>query len=361
MKRIILSIFFLLSPISISGIPNFSIISPYNLLGIFLLFILIIKKIKIKYSILFFIFTILESLAINFNKSGLLLIFSLSPLFFEEILEKIGIKKIKKYVNYHFFILLIMFIIDFIYRFKFDIFKIYIIIKNFILMNGEINFYIYKVNSILFDDTNYTAVMIGIGILFYTHLKDYKIISKRYYKLYLSFLLFLFFSTFSRTAYIALVLCYFYKKTIYLKKKYKINKLIILLIAMIVIIFLFFFIMNIFLKDGSFKTKIYILHQMYIYLKNISTVPFLYGVGFGNSASVLKMYGHNSLIVFFVEGGILFFISFINLYYFLWKKYKNARDILLFVFMCTMSATQYNYIYLMIVITSLHVIKKIKN
>lgn len=356
MRNIIYSIYFYITSISISGIEKLSIYNPYNLSGFFLLIIFFfLKEKKIKKEYIFYIFFLVANLIFNFEKQGLLLLVSLSPILYKSFLKK-NIKYLRKYVNIQLIILMTIFIIDFIYRFKGNYNLILLSLKSFLLNNRTIiNFYTYKVNSIMYADTNYTAIIIGITFLYYLHLEKYKIVRIKYYKWLCIFLLIF---TFSRAAIISIIISLFYKKYNGLLKKYKLivgTGMIIMFISILPKI------IDKLKEDNSISTRFELINLFFNKVTDLNIMEILLGVGFTNSNFILGEYGHNFIVVMTLEGGILFFLLLVWIFILMWIEYKKFREILIYFILCIMSVTQYNYIFIFVILTTLKAIEEVKN
>lgn len=357
MDKLILYIYFLWTAIPLSGIKNFSNFSPQNLSGILLTLLMFFLpyRIKIKKRFIFFYLFLILSMIFNFNKVGILLLCSFTPLFYYKYLVMKS-KKVLIYVKYQLILLNLIFYFDFIYRFKGDPLAIKFSLLNFISSSlSSTNFYIYKTNTFLFIDTNFVSIMIGTTYLFWKYLEKEKVVKKMKIK-YLLLLLLLF--TYSRAAILSIIIVFIYN--VYIKQKTLIKKSINT-ILFIYLIFNFNNIYKLLIQDESIKARIIILQDFFLNIFNLKIYELFLGVGFYNSVEILGKAGHISFVTFILESGIIVFIFIISIFKFLWNYFKEYRDILIFNLFCFLSVTQYNYIFLISILTSLKVIKESKN
>lgn len=179
-------------------------------------------------------------------------------------------------------------------------------------------FYIYKVNSIAFEDSNFVAMV----------LTCYYILSRvagreNDEKTYLTslFLFILIVLTFSRSAYIGIVIfeaMFFYNNN----KKYRLLSILgICLVALIA----FYFLLDKIESDGSFKSKFYIFELFITYLGNVTVTNIITGVGFGNTFTYLGIGPHNIYIALFIETGVLGLFLYLLIFLYLYLKYTLCR------------------------------------
>lgn len=89
-------------------------------------------------------------------------------------------------------------------------------------------------------------------------------------------------------------------------------------IANVVIAITVVYLFILFLSDGSFLTKIEILQECYEYLLNVNFYNLLFGIGYAQSETVLGIYGHNYIVLYLIEFGLiglfLFSITVLSIY-----------------------------------------------
>lgn len=179
-------------------------------------------------------------------------------------------------------------------------------------------FYIYKVNSIAFEDSNFVAMVLTCYYILgrvTSHDND-----KKTYLISIS-LLILIALTFSRSAYIGVIIfeaMFFYNNN----KKYRL--LSILAICLITITALYFLLDKI-ESDGSFKSKFYILELFINYLEHATVLNLITGVGFGNTFSYLGIGPHNIYIALFIETGLLGLVLYLMIFIYIYIKFNLCR------------------------------------
>lgn len=172
--------------------------------------------------------------------------------------------------------------------------------------------YRYKFNSIMYEDSNYVGIFI-ICLFFYTiYLSRYK---KEDYTKQRIILFVLCCLTMSRAAILSTlvtligikILDIFNKITEKYTKKQKTQMICIISIIFIVIGILG---ISILLKDGSFRSKFYIIEHAIKHLKDSSLTQFLFGVGFGKTYDYIGIGAHNILVAYILESGLIGLILF---------------------------------------------------
>lgn len=195
-------------------------------------------------------------------------------------------------------------------------------------------FYIYKYNSIMFTDSNTTALV--VIILFFLILslsKDKFTYNFTKVKLILILLLILTLSRAAILTFLISLLIYYYLKQNNIFKK--ILFLFFPFISLILIIINF----NYFLKDGSFKAKIYIYDIIVDKISKMSLYEIFFGVGVGEAQNFLKIHTHLLYFTYFIETGIigLFLINLFFIYYFI----RYNKIIIISVFLLGLSYFMY--------------------
>ncbi|MHA8078933.1 hypothetical protein [Aquirufa antheringensis] len=174
-------------------------------------------------------------------------------------------------------------------------------------------FYLYKFNSLMFADSNTTALIL---LIMFFSVSSISKINKTYNYFYFKiFIITLILLTFSRSAYIALLIGYFSVnfKYIYSKKLFK-NILFLLLF------FSFYYVSNFILNDKSFNSKIYIVNLLIQKFKGLDIHDFIFGIGAGKAEYFLKISPHIFTITYLLETGILGLL--LILYFF--KVYSSS-------------------------------------
>lgn len=195
----------------------------------------------------------------------------------------------KRYIKKIFYLLkyisLLLFIIEVIYRFSYSQAK-----------HSYFYFYDYKHNSIMFPDTNATAVCIEFFVAFLLYLKTRNVIKVYLLEILIGFVLL--FLTFSRAALFGLVcfgVIWFYLKCkSYIVRYFMLMSVFIAGIGVIIV----------FIEDGSFITKLDLYIQTFDYIQKIDFLHLFIGNGLDSSVNILTRYGHTFVTLYIVELGI---------------------------------------------------------
>lgn len=172
----------------------------------------------------------------------------------------------------------------------------------------NVGFQIYKVNSLMYIDSNY----VGIQCVSVFSFLLFVVKNNLSYKKHKSLMFFAFFVvfmssviTFSRAAFVGIVMCilFFFMGGVNRRLLYFLTPAVILIAAALSILF--------FSGDVSFLSKFYILEKMYSYLISSSINEMIFGVGLGNAVNFLGIGAHNLFVTFIVETGILGFLLFL--------------------------------------------------
>lgn len=181
------------------------------------------------------------------------------------------------------------------------------------ISNSErIWFYMYKFNTLMFADSNTTA-LIALILLFSTLSLEQYINTKSYkYEKFFLFLIIVF--AISRSAYIGLFigLLFFYYKN--LKLVYKMIYVFFTIVIVVYISLLLSFYLE---NDGSFNSKFHIISLVLSKINFFSLSDFLFGIGMDQSSSFLGISTHILLLTYFIETGLiglLIFSIFISIY-----------------------------------------------
>ncbi len=211
----------------------------------------------------------------------------------------------------------------------------------------ELEFYYFKINSIMYQDSNFVAIFILSLFFFLLYVKQYT--SKKYYKSFVIMFL-LIFAALSRASIFSLILFlilyqfraffYKYRKTVFI-------------LSISLITFLIPILMEYRTIDDSFSTKFGIFKRTLEYFLNTSSLNQLFGVGFGNAFEVLEIGAHNFFVTYLVESGIigLLFILIIWVYILIKTQYKAG--IVMFPFLLngmSMASGAIPYLYVMFAI-----------
>lgn len=238
------------------------------------------------------------------------------------LLPTISSKNIIRLSKYLIYFSLPLLIIEAIYRIKYPSLEKIQLLQD--AGREDIMFYIYKFNSIMYQDSNFVAMFILSLFFFWIYLNNY--LNKKEYLI--SFLLMiLLFATISRAAIISMFLFlifYYYKEKIYRYRR-------IIFIFMIFMIPMFYILLlNISKIDDSFASKFGIINKTFEYFFNTNLIDQFFGVGFGNA---IDMGSHNFLITNLIEGGIIGLILMTVFWGYLVLKTKYKIGIVMFPFL----------------------------
>jgi len=175
-----------------------------------------------------------------------------------------------------------------------------------------IGFQIYKVNSLMYLDSNFVgleAVFI-LSVMVYL-LRDLKFSGYYLFKyiVVVSCLITGVLLTFSRAAVIAMIILFVMNLLLS-------NRKLALLSFFFVPVFLLIMVEAVlrrFEDDISFASKFHIISYTFDYISNASFMNLLFGVGIGNAVDAIGMGAHNLVVTFFIESGILGLTLFIIL------------------------------------------------
>ncbi|OCL85162.1 hypothetical protein AAW30_00306 [Arcobacter porcinus] len=241
------------------------------------------------------------------------------------LLPTISSKNIIRLSKYLIYFSLPLLIIEALYRIKYPSLEKIQLLQD--AGREDIMFYIYKFNSIMYQDSNFVAMFILSLFFFWIYLNNY--LNKKEYLI--SFLLMiLLFATISRAAIISMFLFlifYYYKEKIYRYRR-------IIFIFMIFMIPMFYILLlNISKIDDSFASKFGIINKTFEYFFNTNLINKLFGVGFGNAIEAIGIGAHNFLITNLIEGGIIGLILMTVFWGYLVLKTKYKIGIVMFPFL----------------------------
>lgn len=204
-----------------------------------------------------------------------------------------------------------------------------------LLMQNGIGFYLYKFNSIMFNDSN--TVAIALQCLIFLNVYLYSLDGKGRTQIAIGLILLVL--TLSRAA----IISTFILLIINHMKKYKIGILILLTISPILFIILFPSMMAIFSNDASNMVKIQILDYFTNYLANANIWEIIIGSGFDRSIEIFDVYSHILIITLIVEFGVLGTIAFFT---FLISTAMESRGKTLFLIVPLMLTSMSYWFYL---------------
>lgn len=162
---------------------------------------------------------------------------------------------------------------------------------------GNMIFYVYKTNSIMFLDSNFVALTllpILCSSLIINRIHERKIWGTWDVLLFILLIL-----TLSRAAIFSFIIGY----AIIFRKGY-LNKLIITFGGILILILLLE-------NDGSGQSKLYLYSIFFDYLLKAPMLSLFLGVGFGSAQSYLGMGAHSSIITLCMETGIIGLLLYI--------------------------------------------------
>lgn len=180
-------------------------------------------------------------------------------------------------------------------------------------------FYLYKFNSLMFADSNTTALI--CLILIFTIFSIQKEIKNVYYKNEKFILLLLLFSCLSRAAILSLIVGLIFL-LLFNSNISKIVKTFFLFLLIIATVFVVVFNDSL-ITDESLKSKFQIIIMVYLKIQTLSFSELLFGIGFTQVESFLGIYSHLLILTYLIECGIiglLIFLTFIGFYIF---KYNS--------------------------------------
>ena len=305
------------------GLTQFSPIYFAYCLVFFLAFfkLVVVHKLKLEFN-LSFLLAITISIYLIWTQNGStnpggykdiflkileLVIFVLSSIF----LKKCPIDFILKLVIYFLNISIVFLFLDFMYRFS------------HVGINLS-DFYLYKYNSLMFEDSNFVGLMIvtlfSLGLFFH---KYYQLkISKQLVLLFIFCLL-----TFSRTSILAIIFSFFLYKFWNGKISLK-----FLVIFFVITITLYFILEDFFITDGSLLIRLRIIDTIFDFLSQLEDHLFYYGNGIGTTKEVIGKSAHNIILTYLIEIGLCGSLLYLGL----WVSFiiKNVRTLFVILPVC---------------------------
>jgi len=290
---------------------NYFILKPvYIILGLLVFFGYMSKKYILNYSYLissyfFVIFLFFVSLMMKtdigmvFNAILSILVF---PIYLYYCRENKGIQVFTYFLN----LCCIYFLIEVVYRVSFPVYRAAYGVE-------EEWFYPYKINSFIFQDSNFVALHLFCLLYISIVLKLNR---------YVLFFLVLIFLTFSRSAILGGILAYLY----FLSINTRYVSLIKPIFYLSTISFFIYLIINIdMITDGSFLSKLYILNSAIYYAENnFSVYQYLFGNGLSQTFDTIGIGAHNILVILLFETGIIGTIVYLTYFFnFFFLKVSN--------------------------------------
>lgn len=183
------------------------------------------------------------------------------------------------------------------------------------------NRYLIKGGGIMFIDSNFTGYVAGV---IYLLLPKFKGILNKVY-IYRVILIFIILYSMSYSVFAGL----FILLVIFFIQKFYILRIFGIIFLTIILYFLYDFISN----DGSFLTKIEIINLAYEYVTSHNFFDLVIGIGHGNFAEYFDetSHGAHNFIGMSVEGGLIFLLINISVYYYFYKNKDNRRAIIFIV------------------------------
>ncbi len=192
----------------------------------------------------------------------------------------------------------------------------------------DLLFYVYKFNSIMFQDSNFVGML--ILSLFFFSIYYFRYTSSKSTLLYSTTLFFLLLATLSRAAIFSsflFLLLFPLRNFIYVNRKF------VFFVLILITPFLFLVAVKLSDFDESFASRFYILNNTYLFISNASFFEVLFGVGFGNAVEVLHIGSHNFFVALLVEGGLLGLFFVMLLWLNILFKSNYAAGIVIFPFL----------------------------
>lgn len=164
-----------------------------------------------------------------------------------------------------------------------------------VLAENDILYYQYKRSSIMYADSNFVGVYALILYFFVLYIEQIADIDLKKYKILFTIATLL---TLSKAACLILFFSYFYSL-----KKISIGTKIVVSVAVLGLAISP--IMQQLLKDGSLLGKLTIVTNAVEYMKGVSRLEYLFGIGFGYLADLKFTSGHNLIVTFVIESGVI--------------------------------------------------------
>ncbi|HFI5864824.1 TPA: O48 family O-antigen polymerase [Escherichia coli] len=175
-----------------------------------------------------------------------------------------------------------------------------------------IGFQIYKVNSLMYADSNFVGLeavfILSCFLYFFRDIKIVGLLRVRYFLVFCALFVGVVL-TFSRAAIIAMILLFVLSV---LMKNKRIKAFSYMLMPVLLIV-LSWFVFKKFTDDISFESKFDLIRYSLEYIKNNNVEVILLGVGLGNAVDVIGMGAHNLFLTFLIETGMIGLFLFLVL------------------------------------------------
>ncbi len=197
--------------------------------------------------------------------------------------------------------------------------------------------YMFKGPSLVYVDSNGTALHALIVLFFVFYWSLYTRKSFFIYKLFLILIIIL---TFSRAAWLGLIVGIFYFY-LYRDRSFIFKLSVSLTVLFSILLLIVFYVLPFMMKDASLLSKFEIMGEIFQYFEmDQSFLQFVFtGVGVSMSVEVLGIYAHNYWAVWLIEAGFLALLLQMSLWilFYVYTK-KKAMIILLPFFLATLSS-----------------------
>lgn len=162
-------------------------------------------------------------------------------------------------------------------------------------------FYVYKMNSIMYMDSNFVGIFI-VAIFFFKFYLMSSLMHKRTDYLILLALIILCLLTLSRASILSIIIfstIYPVRSLLYKKRK------TVFILSVFVSIFLYGALSKFQFLDESFSTKFEIIEHAIKFVEHQPVSTVLFGAGLGNAVSAIGMGAHNFIVTYLIETGII--------------------------------------------------------
>lgn len=218
-------------------------------------------------------------------------------------------------------------------------------IPAWIAENPIFRFYLFKGEGLHGDSNNSAAIclVVLLFLYFYRNFIAYKTSGNKRFSVLFFILFICLCSTFSRAAIISFFFILLFNHLFYRHGTYA--KLFCVFVALMCALCLFY-ILSI---DPSGKTKLSIFENTWSYLwTETSPVKIIFGYGGNQSISVLGLYAHNPISVYLIEYGLIGFVLYLAIFFFLFLDVGSLSLFILlpyFVFALSFSPLHTTYLF----------------
>lgn len=157
-------------------------------------------------------------------------------------------------------------------------------------------FYAYKINSLMYQDSNFVGIQ---SVILFSFLCAINLYFKKVNRLLFLLVFLIGLATLSRASIISLIVVYLLMEV---KRRPRVFGFFVFFLFTLCFSFLFGYLG----ADNSFNSKIQILSTFFSHLSSLRVFDFLFGFGVGSSSEVLGIGAHNILVVYFLESGLIF-------------------------------------------------------